>query len=67
MELLRCPLPLEQTPQSLSTPGVPPQMVHPDTAEEIEIFGQSLEIRPISKIKQKNMPVHSKFARVKCT
>lgn len=35
MELLRCLLQPEQTPQSLSTPGGPLRKVHPDTAKEI--------------------------------
>lgn len=34
MELPRCLLPQEQTPQSLSTPGGPPRMVHLDTAKK---------------------------------
>lgn len=58
MELLQCLLPLEQTPQSLSTPGGPPQMVHPDTAEEIKMFQKRPQIRTIvikSKIKQNNI------------
>lgn len=45
MELLRCLLQPEQTPQSLSTPGGPLQTGHPDTATEIKMSQQSTQIR----------------------